>query len=328
MTEAGDDLLERAWSVLSSPKDGELASFPLDISFAGIACRVARDSNRVRHFLVPCINETPPIDNRPAVLSSRVRPLAFGGQVSDYLDVSCADSSLHPEFDDVISDVLEEIDGSDRPATDAARVLTRWRRLFSSRFARGLSPEAKRGLFAELSVLSALLDIDPDFPAESWRGPLREPHDFEMPTRCIEVKALGESSDSFIVHGWEQLAQHGGRELDLVLATVITDPDGTTLSDLVAAVKQRIKGRATIASRLIAAGWDTAGSVDDTDSFSLGPVFVLHVDDTVPRLVPASLPDGQVPVGLSALRYEVDVAFVAPLAYGSSLEAAAQGARE
>lgn len=325
MTKLGDDLLERAWSVLPVPTGTELASFPLDISFGGIDCRVALDRSRIRHLLVPCLDETPQIGNRPAILSSTVRPLVFGGQGVNYLDVSCADASLHPEFNDVISDVLDAIERSSRPATEAIRVIMRWRRLFRSRLARGLSPEAKRGLFAELSVFSALLDTDPDFPPESWRGPLREPHDFETPMRCIEVKALGESSETFVVHGWEQLAQHEGRGLDLVLVTVVQDVEGTALADLVTAVQNRVRARATMTSRLNSAGWDRAVSVDDHERFSLGPVFAVHVDDSVPRLIPADLINGRAPVGLSALRYEVDVALVAPLAYGTSLAAASRG---
>lgn len=326
MTETGSDVLDRAWSVLSAPQGRELASFPLDISFGGIACRVARDSSRVRHLLVPCVDESPSIDFRPAILSSTVRPLVFGGQGANYLDVSCDEASLHPEFNDLITDVIEAIDNSSQPATDATRVIARWRRLFGSRLVRGLSPEAKRGLFAELSVFSALLDIDPHFSAESWRGPLREPHDFETPARCIEVKALGESADKFVVHGWEQLAQHHGRVLDLALVTVVQDAQGTALADLVSAVADRVEAQATMKSRLSAAGWDWASAALDTERFSLGPIFALQVDDRMPRLTLDDLIDGQAPVGLSALHYEVDIAFARPLAYGNSLATAAQGA--
>jgi hypothetical protein len=325
VSDRAEGLLERAWLVLDAPSGEELASFPLNLEFRGVACRVARDRNRVRHFLVPCVDESPPIDTRPAVLSVTVRPLAFKGPASVYLDVSCTDASLHPEFNDVISDILEAIETSSEPATEASRVIARWRRLFRSRLVRGLSQEAKIGLFAELSVLSALVDEDHNFQLESWRGPLREPHDFETPTRCIEVKAVGEHSDGFVVHGWEQLAQHDDRALDLVLVTVVPDPDGTALADLVAAVHQRVDAKATLTSRLLAAGWDNQTSADDPDRFSLGPVFGVHVDDAVPRLIPASLIDGQPPVGLSALRYQVDLAFVVPLAYGSSLGAIAGG---
>ncbi|MEB3032083.1 PD-(D/E)XK motif protein [[Mycobacterium] nativiensis] len=325
MTDVTDELLERAWSVLSLPRGGELASFPLDIAFAGVPCRVARDNDRVRHFLVPCVEESPPIDARPAILTSTVRPLAFGSGSATYLDVSCSDASLHPEFNEVISDVLEVIEHSSRPATDATAVIARWRRLFRSRLVRGLSPEAKRGLFAELTVLSALIDADPGFPVERWRGPLREPHDFETPVRCIEVKALAEDSDTFVVHGWEQLAEHGGRTLDLALVTVLPDPDGATLAELVTALRARIDSKGTFASRLLAVGWDQESAADDQDRFSIGAVFVVHVDDAVPRLVPDRLVGGQAPIGVSALRYEVDIAFVVPLAYGTSLAVAARG---
>jgi Putative PD-(D/E)XK family member, (DUF4420) len=317
--EGFDGLLERAWSVLDAPSSEELATFPLNLAFSGIRCRVGKDRNKIRHLLVPSIDEMPAIDNRASVLSLGVRPLVFSGQTSTYLDVFCTDGSLHREFDEVIYDILEGIKSSVEPATDAAKAVARWRRLFRSQLIRGLSAEAKLGMFAELSVLTALLDVHAGFPIENWRGPLREPHDFETPTRCIEVKALGEGSDTFVVHGLEQLSEHGGKTLDLALVTVIQDADGTSLTDLVAAVEARIRSKTTFISRLLAVGWDHQSSSNDEDRYSLGPVFGVHVDHSVPRLIATSLVAGGPPVGLSNLRYEINVSSVIPLAFASSL---------
>lgn len=324
MSDWSEETIQRAWSVLGVPFGDELESFRLELQFRGQDCRLAQDRHRVRHLLVPCIDEAPAIDARPAVLSTSLRELVFANRNTTYLDVACTDASLHPEFNDVIRDILDEIDGSSAPVTEAGRVISRWRRLFQNRLVRGLSLAAKLGLFAELSVLASLLDVDPGLQVECWRGPLLEPHDFELPRRCIEVKAFGVESDTFTVHGLNQLSSHEGRALDLVLVAVAQDPEGVALFDLVNALQDRVRSRSTLIERVRASGWDSHSAAQEQDRFSVGSVFGIRINDSIPRLVPSSLIAGEAPKGVSNLRYEIDVALVIPHAYESSLPAIAE----
>ncbi|CQD04660.1 hypothetical protein BN1232_00735 [Mycobacterium lentiflavum] len=260
---------------------------------------------------------------RPATLIASVRTLTFRNTTAaTYLDISCSEKDLFPEFDDVIADILRCIASSEMPASDASAALARLRRLFRSRLSRGLGHEAKLGLFAELSVLHALLSSG-CISVENWRGPLREPHDFECPSRCVEVKALSEQGDGFIVHGWEQLDTHDDRPLVLALVIVVPDPDGLTVGELVSEVGKVTDSASVLNSRLIAAGWDVNGSDDDSDRFSLGPTFVVPVSESVPRLIPAMLLDAAAPEGLSDLRYRVSLDSVIPFTVASSLQALA-----
>jgi hypothetical protein len=325
VTQDADESLsvDRAWAVLEPPKTERLSSFPLDVKFEGFPCRAALDMSGFRHLLIPCINEAPEVDTRPATLNAAVRTLTFRNiTAAAYLDISCSDSDLFPEFDDVIADILEGIRGSERPASDAAAGVARLRKLFRSRLLRGLGHEAKLGLFAELSVLQALL-ASGAISVEDWRGPLREPHDFEAPSRCIEVKAISEQGECFIVHGWEQLDTHDGRPLVLALVMVVADPDGFTIAELVAEVEKLADSPPVLSSRLLAAGWDADGSRDDDDRFTLGPTFVVPVSDLVPRLIPGMLFEGAAPLGVSDLRYRVALDRVIPFAVASSLRALA-----
>lgn len=326
MTEDSDDeslTVARAWAVLKPPNEERLSSFPLDVVCQDLPCRAALDQSGFRHLLIPCINEAPEVDTRPATLNAAVRTLTFRNtKAAAYLDISCSDKELFPEFDDVIADILERIGRSERPASDAAASLGRLRKLFRSRLARGLGQEAKLGLFAELSVLQMLL-VSGSLSVEDWRGPLREPHDFEGPSRCIEVKALSEQGEGFIVHGWEQLDTHDGRSLVLALVMVVPDPDGLTVAELVAEVRKVTDSEPVFNSRLVAAGWDVNGSGDDYDRFTLGPTFIVPVSDSVPRLIPAMLVDSATPLGLTDLRYRVSLASVIPFAVASSLQALA-----
>lgn len=315
------NLLQRAWVVLQLPKGDQLSSYPLEMKFAGVDCRAALDGEGIRHLLIPCIDEFPELDPKAAVLSACVRPLVFNHKSSPYLDISCLDPSLNAEFDEVMIDLLDEIHGSNSPGVAGAAVLARWRKLFRNRMFQGLGHEAKMGLFAELVLIRALLSSSHGFDPDDWRGPLREPHDFELSARCVEVKALPEDGEGFIVHGWAQLDTHNDRPLDLALMTVVVDADGTSLADLIAENREAVgPGRlAQFDARLVAAGWDPANPPTDDDRFTLGPVFLIHVDDSIPRLIPGKLKTGAEPDGISGLRYRVSLASVIPLTYGSSL---------
>ena len=325
MTDAAA-MLERAWAVLSPPRVRELESFPLELAFDGVACRVALDRTGVRHLLIPAGNEIVAVDARQAVLGLAVRKLVFGGAAAVYVDVSCSEAELYPEFDEVAADVLEEISDCGEPASVTLRTVARWRKLFAGRLVRGLGRPAKLGLFAELTLLSHLLDADPTFAVENWRGPLREPHDFEAPTRCLEVKALGAAVDTVVIHGLDQLDTHDGRPLDLVLVRVVEDPDGMTITDLVDDVRDSTAPASLLRSRLAAAGWAADPERPDTEFFTVQDVLRVTVSADLPRLVGSSLVGGSLPEGLHDLRYELDVAALLPAAVSASLPALAEEA--
>lgn len=312
-------MLERAWAVLSRPRGKELTSFPLGMACHGKPCRVAIDSKGTRHLLVPAGDEDVSVDPRTAVLGTVVRRLSFGGPAVAYVDVSCAESDLFPEFDEVVSDVLEAMTGTPRPATAAVATIARWRRLFRSSLLRGLSRQAKIGLFAELTVLSSLVEADRTFPVDKWRGPLGEPHDFEGVLRCLEVKGLSATSDSIVVHGLEQLNTHGGRPLDLLLLRVTEDPDGRTVSDLVEQLRSTVVSRSALRARLSAAGWTEHPDRPDLDSFTVEETRRIMIGPGIPRLVPSSLVTGSLPAGVMDLDYQVDLTAMLPFTSGASL---------
>lgn len=326
MTEIEPTELERAWAVLTRPRAKALASFPLEVTSHGEPCRVAVDGAGARHLLVPVGDEDVSADPRPAVLQSVVRRLGFGGPAMAYVDVSCAESDLFPEFDEVVADVLEAVADSRRPAASALGVIARWRRLFRNRLLRGLSREARLGLFAELTMLACLVEADPGFPVDAWRGPLNEPHDFEAPQRCVEVKGLGPASDHIVVHGLEQLHAHGERPLDLVVLRVVEDPDGRTVRELVEQLRDAVATRAGLRARLAATGWVDHPDRPDLDTYVVAEVLRVVVGPDTPRLVPSSLTTGSLPSGVTDVTYRVDLAALLPFAAGASLAQIAQEA--
>ncbi|WP_066360983.1 PD-(D/E)XK motif protein [Herbidospora mongoliensis] len=326
MTDLELSALERAWAVLILPRARELASFPLDVVCHAQPCRVAIDGAGARHLLVPASDETVSVDPRPAALSTVIRKLDFGGSTTSYVDLSCTEPGLFPEFDEVVTDVLEAVSGADLPAAAAIDAIARWRRLFRNTPLRGLSYQGKMGLFAELTVLSSLVGADPHFPVGAWRGPLREPHDFEAAARCIEVKALGQASDSIVVHGLEQLDTHDGRPLDLVLLRVTEDLDGWTVTDLVEHLRGSVASQTEFRSRLSAAGWSQQPDHPDVDRFATEEIRRIVVGPDTPRVVPSSLIAGSLPDGVGELTYQIDLAAVLPHSTGASLAEIAEEA--
>ncbi|MGR6317512.1 PD-(D/E)XK motif protein [Micromonospora soli] len=326
MRESEPNMLERAWAVLVPPRGKALTSFPLEVLCGKEPCRVALDAAGARHLLVPAGDQAVTVDTKPAVLRLAIRKLGFGGAALTYIDVSCAEADLFPEFDEVVTDVLEAVSDAPRPASAAVEAVTRWRRLFRSSLLRGMSRQAKLGLFAELVMLSALVEADPGFPVQAWRGPLNEPHDFESTARCLEVKALSAVGDGIIVHGLEQLNTHDDRPLDLVLIRVLEDPDGSSVSDRVRWLRGVVASRSDLRTRLSAVGWSEQPDRPDLDMFAVGEVLRVVVDGETPRVVPTSLVAGGLPSGIDKLSYQVDLAALLPLAAGASLSEIAEEA--
>lgn len=296
--------LTRAWAVLTAPQVAELSSYPLALAAAGAHCRVALDRDGLRHLLVPAPHEVLTTDPRPSVLTSVVRPLAFDGSTVVHVDICCTDPDLDPEFDDVVSDLLDSVDGSPAPGASALAGLARWRRLFLSRLERGLGAAARLGLFAELSVLRTLLYLSTPPAIDVWTGPLGRPHDFEAPSGCLEVKATGPDTDTIRINGIHQLDTHDDRSLELVLVTVVPDLDGTTLADLVDTVTTLLDDPADLVRRLTRLGW-SARDRKDHEPLVVTDVARIPVDAGTPRLVPASLMSGGLPGGIDTLNYDV-----------------------
>ncbi|MGH3994471.1 MAG: hypothetical protein ACRDSN_18665, partial [Pseudonocardiaceae bacterium] len=119
--------LQRAWAVLSVPRTTPLSSYRLEVPAGSTICRVALDSAGLRHLLVPARGETLAPERRPSVLSSAVRTLTFDAETMTYVDIWCNEPDLHAEFDDVIDDLLDAVDGIATPGATALACLSRWR---------------------------------------------------------------------------------------------------------------------------------------------------------------------------------------------------------
>ena len=307
MTEPDADELTRAWAVLSPPRSSALSSFPLGVTVRGSSCRAALDRDGLRHLLVPAPDESLVSDDRPSVLTSAIRPLAFDSAAVVHVDICCTEPDLNPEFDEVVTDLLAQVDGSRKPGATVLTALARWRRLFRSRLERGMTASARIGLFAELVALRALHASGALPSIDVWTGPFGQPHDFEAPTGCIEVKAAGTSPEPVRINGIRQLDVHDGRSLELVVLTVTPDPQGTTLTDLVDRVRTLVGDVTGFDDRLRRLGWQATGTTD-TQPLAVADVLRVPVSPDLPRLDPDALAAGALPAGVVDLSYAIEPA--------------------
>ncbi|MBP1300779.1 PD-(D/E)XK motif protein [Curtobacterium sp. 1310] len=296
--------LARGWAVLVPPSSAELSSFVLSSEAGESGPRAAVDKEGHRHLLVPHRDDASVLVVEPnSALTTSSRSLTFGFGPMDYVDVACRDSSLRREFDQICADILEAFDedGAGRAAERSAQVVGRWRRLLRTVRSRGLSPEQRVGLFAELNVLRALAS-EGLADADNWTGPEAAPHDFEFASASIEVKGVGADADHIVIHGFDQLDEVDGKPLHLVVAGVYEDAGGERLADVLAEAEAAIAAPGTVRAKVDRLGYR---SEDDDIRLSFGQLFIAQVTADFPRIIGGDL-DAGVPYGLSRLSYHIN----------------------
>ena len=316
---SAEDELRMGWSVLSAPTDQEFNAFDLDATTDAGRCRIALDRDSTRHLLIPLVAPRPLAPSEPQILGLSLRKLDFSKEIAWYLDLSCTDGSLSREFDSVILDVISEIAGSSDIQSSAMSCIIRWRRLFQTSRRASWPFERRVGLFAELCLLTRLALREGDAAIAQWRGPHNAVHDFELADRCIEVKGVGATSSSVVIHGINQLSSHDSRPLHLLLVSVEEDPGGATIDELAEEICALMQDPADFQSLMTRTGWPPSRYAD---RFSASAARVIAVDSTVPALVPDRFAAGRIDDGIESVTYAIDLAVLEPLGFVSDLDGA------
>jgi hypothetical protein len=194
---------------------------------------------------------------------------------------------------------------------------------------RALTRERQVGLFGELLVLLALADdVGPDAALASWRGPLREEHDFGLSDVDLEVKTTSGERREHWISTTTQLMPTGDRPLymisiQLTLAALDT---GWTLPTLISQARSTVEPHA---ARLNAVLTELGYRDRDSDLYHThwmlrtAPAF-FRIDADFPALTQGRL-DGAVPSAerITDVRYRLDLTGM-----GCSPEPFAFGARD
>lgn len=305
--------LAHVWPLLSASAATEVTTLPVPLSFAGVEARVAVDGQRIRHLLVPIRGEEEPkTDASDGSLLLRLRTFTFARTPHRYLDVACTRPDLFDLFDDVLVDVLSTIsERAEAPACTAVEVVERWRSLLAIRPPRLLTVTAQMSLMGELHILG-LTQHGPLIDVNCWRGPLLEPHDILLPHCAIEVKAVGATSSSVEIHGVHQL-EPPGVPLALAIVRVTEGGEGERLPEAVDRILAVASDRGEALRRLASVGYAMADSERYEQRFTVHSVEFVVVDESVPRIIPATFGNGDVPVGVEGVAYHVLLDALDPL---------------
>jgi hypothetical protein len=307
--------LEGFWAQLSTPvADDKVSALALPSPTGNGPLRLGR--TRIgRCLLIPFAKDQHKVfkeDHRSAAVQMTRRPLTIDGTDHWFAELTCHRSELDSVFAAFCADVIVRItaDAQYQPPDIAAKALHRWRSLFSGS-GRRLGPQQLRGLFAELSVLRRLLSKEGG-AVLTWTGPLRKPHDFSLGPWAIEVKASGVGETRVRINGIKQLEPPAHGHLALAHLQVDEDDGGMTVPELVASIREQV-GPTPLMLRLELAGYQT---LDEKHYENLRLKTLQEtwyaVDDDFPRIVAATFPGCQVPVGVDDLRYDVDFSLATP----------------
>ncbi|NKS67184.1 PD-(D/E)XK motif protein [Rhodococcus hoagii] len=283
--------------------------FELSFLIDGRHLLLGLDAQGNRHLLIPMGDANRPDSNLRSPLAVSCSRYDFGPESHGYyLDIHCRLVELNSQFHQVIVDVVKVVQDAPEPIRAASLVVARWRKLLGTLFVADVLTYRQRiSLFAELAVYEALLGSKSSTISPTmWWGPDNSPHDFELETCSIEVKAIGADSTDIKIHGFDQLAEYGGKQLHLAIVQVEEDREGRSLSELARSLMDRTPEfeRGELERRLRRAGVPLGVGANDSLLFLVTRVFHIPVDDRIPKITPAQLVGGR-REGICRLEYAI-----------------------
>jgi hypothetical protein len=197
----------------------------------------------------------------------------------------------------------EELDKRDSIIKSA---LDRWTLFFMNTGSRGLSPQAQRGLLAELIWASDLLEhgLNASSVIDSWKGCERRYQDFDYRGKITEIKStMTKEPRTVRISNERQLDPRGLLSLHLFVVTVHqVEGGGTSLVGAVEKLRGQLAGDAgslwDFEQKLIKAGYHLVHVPNYGDQYLVRKKELFEVCDDFPRIV-------DLPHGTGNLRYSV-----------------------
>jgi hypothetical protein len=270
-----------------------------------------------RHVLVPITPDEDGLeDYGSAGVRITTRNLVDAGVTRRFIDVACEFEHLREVFSSLADEVLDALRSKpDTPAQTCSSVLDRWRELLGSPRLRLLGAEQLAGLFAELRFLGRLAADQPVTALSLWTGPRGGRFDFLAGTSGLEIKAsMRTEGRSVEIHGDRQLEAPEGGDLHLLFLGLerVTD-GGESVPDLVEPLLIQLD-REELFTTLLDAGYNHADAEAYRQvRFTVLEELLYYVDDAFPKIIPSSFVNRSTPVGVTHLRYRVDLGGERPI---------------
>ena len=246
------------------------------------------------------------------------------GRPSPFLELTCLEPRLESLFAEIVDEMRKRIlDG--QISSEACRsTLEDYRTLLNEQSERSISVENVAGLIAELVLLERLLQLSP-VAWVSWKGPLKDRHDFRAATTAIEVKAgLRRHSRRVRISSIEQLVPPIGGPLYLRHSQLEQTASGSLcISQLAERCCSLADSRLDVRRLLSESGCvDPDASEWNRFSFNNEETQTFEVIEQFPKIVPASFPGKTIPSGVLAVEYTIDLGHPAISPLSSSDEEA------
>lgn len=157
------------------------------------------------------------------------------------------DDLFNDLFDDLILSVyskIYQVADVDEYASLFVNHFIKWSAFFENKKQNSLSVQELKGLYGELLFLKKMIigsDMNIDDLLKTWRGPYDEVHDFISDFIDHEVKTISHSENYIRISSEYQLQPQAGKELFLVVITVIDDSEnGQNIKDVIEEIRVRI----------------------------------------------------------------------------------------
>ena len=238
----------------------------------------------------------------PDLAAYRHLETCVGADVSgDWVEFAVSGRGVLQEAYPVLTSIADRVQlHGDGMGAAITGVLDSYRQLLSS--LGRLSEQQELGLFGELFVLNHLMgSVGEDRAVSSWRGPMREEHDFGLDRFDIEVKATLSEDRSHRISSLTQLEPSPNRNLWLVSLQFTTHGvGGTTLPESIQTMMDAMLSltvRSMFVERLMDAGWDLAHSNLYTRQFTLrSEVLTFRVTSEFPAITTHHLQSAGLPI--------------------------------
>ena len=239
------------------------------------------------------------------------------------VELMLTDTQHRDIFDLLVRDLVEAAEQPEDEAVGVARLMARlsnWQQLLRRLSPRGLSPEARLGIWGELWVMREVLApaIGIADAISAWRGPMGADQDFQMGAVCMEVKtSAAHSLDGIPVASERQLEVP--EDVVLVLAGLSVDArigHGETLGDMIRVVRSAAAEAGCLSmldDRLEGGGCGGEDAhLHDDMGYSVRSLAPFLVGQGFPKLVSADLA-----IGVSDVRYSISLASCRPHMMGA-----------
>lgn len=305
-----------AWALLRAGKgeanDLQAPTLRTDISTPAGPVRYALGSFSEARILVP-VQTTAGFS---ALAGTRFLKVTFSnylhaGLSLSFADLTCLSRDLELVFGEVVEEILARIATGGMDGLEAtATTISDFRELLERNQSSAVTQTAIVGLVGELLYLNRLLARSPS-GWKAWRGPAGDRHDFRIGDSSLELKTTSQANNTVItIHGTDQLLPPSAGRLHLLHLTLEAVAGGLlSVSSLGRSALAKADDSATVAQLIGSAG---CSNVDDpawnATAYRLENENLYEVRNGFPRLVPQTMADSNLPLGVSDVIYKVDLA--------------------